>query len=76
MSVGNQLTIQDYETFVTNSEKTKKAKGNKTLSSLENQHNRVLYDQYVREAELGNQKNAALEKNAASKSQSLGTMQC
>lgn len=71
MSVGNQLTIQDYETFVTNSEKTKKAKGNKTLSSLENQHNRVLYDQYVREAELGNQKNAALEKNAASKSQSL-----
>ena len=71
MSVGNQLTIQDYETFVTNSEKTKKAKGNKSLSSLENQHNRVLYDQYVREAELGNQKKVALEKNAASKSQSL-----
>ena len=39
--------------------------------SLENQHNRVLYDQYVREAELGNQKKVALETNAASKSQSL-----
>ncbi|MBQ4585115.1 MAG: hypothetical protein IJA82_02775 [Clostridia bacterium] len=71
MSVGNQLTIQDYESFVKNSEKTKKAKGNKSLSSLENQHNRVLYDQYVREAELGNQKKVALETNAASKSQSL-----
>lgn len=71
MSVGNQLTIQDYESFVKNSEKTKKAKGNKSLSNLENQHNRVLYDQYVREAELSNQKNAALENNSASKTQAM-----
>ena len=51
-----QITIKDYEEWLKNDKKAKVAKKGESLSAFDEQENRALYNQYVNEANLYNQR--------------------
>lgn len=69
--MATQTTFKDYDDFIKNSTKTKKAKEGKSLSTYDNQYNRALWDQYVKEAALLEQKNTVLSENEQDKDVAL-----
>ena len=55
--------LMDYDAFLKNNKNVKSVSAGKELSSSDNQYNRVLYDKYVTQATLEEQRQAALTKN-------------
>ena len=53
------VTIKDYQDWLKNNSKAKVPKKGEELSAYDEQANRTLYNQYVKQAELLNQKNEA-----------------
>lgn len=65
------IDIKDYQEWVKTDERARKAKEGEELSTLDEQANRTLYQQYIKQAELLNQKKEAEAQVQAQKEQSL-----
>lgn len=65
------VTIKDYQDWLKNNSKVKVPKEGEELSAYDEQANRSLYNQYVKQAELLNQKNEAEARVQAQKESAL-----
>lgn len=65
------MTIKDYQDWLKNNKKVKVPKDGEELSTYDELENKALYDQYVREAELFNQKKDAEAELQAQKETAL-----
>lgn len=65
------MTIKDYQDWLKNNKKVKVPKDGEKLSTYDELENKALYDQYVREAELFNQKKDAEAELQAQKETAL-----
>lgn len=65
------VTIKDYQDWLKNNSKVKVPKEGEELSVYDEQANRTLYNQYVKQAELLNQKNEAEARVQAQKESAL-----
>lgn len=67
----SNVTIKDYQDWLKNNSKAKVPKEGEELSAYDEQANRTLYNQYVKQAELLNQKNEAEARVQAQKESAL-----